>query len=165
MNTKRTHGFTLVETLVYLALYAIIMTGALVAVYSIDGSSARNTEIAMAAEEGDYLLGKIEWALSDAASIQSPASAGSTLTLTRADGSAVSVWLAGHDVRMQEGDSPAQTLNNTDVAITGLRFVHARAAGIGAEPESIEASFTLSAKTPDGRPLTRDFSATTYLRK
>jgi hypothetical protein len=163
--TECARGFTLVETLVYLALYAIIMTGALTAVYSVYESSARNETIAMVEEEGEYLLGKIDWALADAASIDSPATTGSTLDLTLQDGSTVGFWNSGGNMRIQENGAPVQTLNNSNVAITMLQFTHTLSTGNGIDPERIEASFTIFATTSDGHLLTRDFSTTKYLRK
>ncbi len=167
---KRDHaysqaGFTLIETLVYLGLYAIIILGALAAAYGMFESSAHNETAAMIEEEGDYLTTKIDWALSDAASIRLPASPGSVLSLVRSDGSSVVISSFGTSMLIQENAAPAQVLNNSSVSIVGLAFVHTLSTSDGVDPESVSASFTLDATTSDGHELSRDFSTLEYLRK
>ncbi|OGG52891.1 hypothetical protein A3H16_03435 [Candidatus Kaiserbacteria bacterium RIFCSPLOWO2_12_FULL_53_8] len=164
-RTTSCKGFTMIETLVYLALYAIIMTGLLSAVYSLIESSVHNQTVAMVEEEGNFLAGKIEWALSNAREILAPSSSGSTLSVTTFDGSPITIGLTGGDMRIQEASNPAHILNNTNVSITNLSFTHARASSDGINPESIESSFTIFATTSSGRFLSRAFSTLKYLRK
>lgn len=158
-------GFTLIETLVYLALYTIIIGGALSAVYGIFESSARNETIAMLEEEGNYLVAKIDWALSNAVSIESPASSGNTLSVTHFDGSTASLWQMGVNMRIQENTGSKKTLNNSNVSVAALSFVHARPTSDGLNPESVSASFAMYATTSDGHVLRADFSLLKYLRK
>jgi type II secretory pathway pseudopilin PulG len=158
-------GFTLIETLIYLALYTIIIGGALAAVYSMLESDARNETAAMVEEEGDFLIGKIDWVLSDTASVQSPISSGKELSITLADGSAVVFRSIAPALSIQAGSAQEQILNNTDVSVIGLTFIHSLSTSDGLDPESVSASFTLVATTSDGRVLSRDFSTLEYLRK
>ena len=169
MKTSRVpvdrRGFTLIETLVYLALYAIIMTGAITAVYSIFESSARNETIAMIEEEGDFLQGKFEWNIANASSIELPESSGSMLTLTLHDGSHVVLSSSGTNIQIAVDGGEAEILNNTNVSIPDLAFVHTLPSSDGIDPESIRASCTMQATTSDGHALSRDFSTLKYLRK
>jgi type II secretory pathway pseudopilin PulG len=158
-------GFTLIETLIYLALYTIIIGGALAAVYSMLESDARNETAAMVEEEGDFLIGKIDWVLSDTASVQSPISSGKELSITLADGSAVVFRPIASALSIHAGSAQEQILNNTDVSVIGLTFIHSLSTSDGLDPESVSASFTLVATTSDGRVLSRDFSTLEYLRK
>jgi type II secretory pathway pseudopilin PulG len=158
-------GFTLIETLIYLALYTIIIGGALAAVYSMLESDARNETAAMVEEEGDFLIGKIDWVLSDTASVQSPISSGKELSITLADGSAVVFRSIAPALSIQAGSAQEQILNNTDVSVIGLTFIHSLSTSDGLDPESVSASFTLVATTSDGHVLSRDFSTLEYLRK
>ena len=119
----------------------------------------------MVEEEGNFLAGKIEWALSNAREILAPSSSGSTLSVTTFDGSPITIGLTGGDMRIQEASNPAHILNNTNVSITNLSFTHARASSDGINPESIESSFTIFATTSSGRFLSRAFSTLKYLRK
>lgn len=168
MNTRYRsghEGFTLIETLVYLALYALIMVGAMTALYSIFASSARNAEIAMVEEEGNFLVGKIEWVLSNAETIQLPANEGAELDLTREDGSQVALWRTGSSLRIEINGAAPETLNNSNTRISDLSFIHTLPTSDGIDPERIEASFTLHATTSDGFALDRDFKTTHYVRK
>lgn len=158
-------GFTLIETLIYLALYTILFGGALAAVYSIFESGAHNETAAIVEEEGDFLVGKIDWALSNAVSVQSPADSGNRLSITFPDGSTESFRSVASTVRLQEGGAPEQTLNNTNVSVVDLSFVHTLSTSDGIDPESIAASFTIYATTSGGQVLSRDFSTLQYLRK
>lgn len=162
-NTKR--GFTLIEVLIYLGLYSIIMGGAVTAIYTIFESSAHNQAQALVQEEGGYLIGKIDWALANARVVLQPASSGTTLSVTKYDGSNTTVSLAGTDMQIQEGVIPLQTINNSNVRITSLTFTHASASADGINPESISAVFTIGVTTSDGFVFSRDFSTMKYLRK
>ena len=66
---------------------------------------------------------------------------------------------------MQVGTAPEQELNNSNVSVANLAFVHARSTGDGLDPESVSASFTMYATTSDGHALHADFSTLEYLRK
>ncbi len=67
---SKNSGFTLIETMIYIALFALIMTGTIVSIYGILGSSARNQLKAMVQEEGSFLVGKVDWSLNGASSIE-----------------------------------------------------------------------------------------------
>ncbi len=173
-------GFTLIEVLVYLSLFAIILGGAIIAAYSVFESSGRNQTSAMVQEEGDFLIGKVSWALSGAEAVNLPAvnSAGSILSVNKVTGvnsftgqTTVTPIVVDMDpvvltdIRITEGANPPQTLNNTNVQVSGLQFDHESASGDGLQPESVAASFTVSARTPNGAIISRDFSKTTYIRR
>lgn len=162
---KLKSGFTLIETLVYLSLYAVIMSGAIVAIYSIFESSARNQAQAMVQEEGSYLIGKIDWAMSNAVSIQQPTNTGSVLSITRFDHSAVTISQNGANLEFSENGAPAVSLNNTNIGVTGLLFTHTNASSDGIDPESIQAEITISATTSDGHVFSRSFTTIKFLRK
>lgn len=159
------NGFTLIETLIYLALFAIIMTGVLTSVYSVSETSSRNQAQAMVLEEGTFLVGKIDWALSGAREIDQPTSVGNTLLLTRFDGSTITIEATGTDMLLTRDSSSPQVLNNTNVSVENLTFTHIEATGDGINPESLEASFTVSTRTQGGLPLSQNFSTIKYLRK
>jgi prepilin-type N-terminal cleavage/methylation domain-containing protein len=58
-------GFTLIEVIIYLALFALLMSGFLVASFSLIESSGKDTTHSMVEAEGEYLLAKINWALAN----------------------------------------------------------------------------------------------------
>lgn len=160
-------GFTLIEVLVYLALFAILIGGAVAAAYNVVEGSGRSQTRAMLQEEGDFLTAKISWALSGAQAINSPPAdtPGSILSVTKWDAGigTVTITLAGADLTLSRAGNPAQILNNSNIQISNLNFTHTFTGGIN--PESLAADFTLSARTPNGITISQDFSTTNYLRK
>jgi hypothetical protein len=157
-------GFTLIETLCYLGLYTIIIGGMLSAIYGMFQSDAHNETQAMLEEEGDYLMGKINWVLSDTASVQSPTDSGNILTVIRSDGSSASISSVGGALHMREKVGTMQVLNNTNVSILNLTFLHLHSQNDGITPDGVSASFTMIATTSDGYTLHRDYATLQYLR-
>jgi Tfp pilus assembly protein PilE len=160
-------GFTIIETVVYLALFAILMGGAGTAAYSILESEGRNQTKAMMQEEGDFLIAKINWAVSGTSAITAPAigNTGPALGTTKYDSAigTVSIDLAGAVMELARGANPAQPLSNTNVTVSTLAFTHFYSGGTN--PEGVSASFTLSAKAVNGMPISETFATTDYLRK
>ena len=157
-------GFTLIETLVYVSLYAMIFGGMLASMYTLVESDARNETVAMMEEEGNYLIGKIDAAVLHAASVQSPAESGTALSVLVAGGSSIRITERDSSMRLQMDGSAAETLNNTDVSVQNLNFVHTLPTGDGSNPESVSVSFTLVATTSDGHLLSQEFSTLEYVR-
>lgn len=158
-------GFTLIETLVYLALFAIIIGGSLTAVYAMIESQDHNTAAAQVQEEGAYLMGKVDHALSRARAVVAPSENGGALTVALADGTTETIALDGRNVTLRRGTVSPVRLNNDNVSITALVFTHVHTDGVGAHPESVEAQMTIVATTSSGRVLSREFSTVRYLRK
>ena len=159
-RAKSTTGFTLLETLIYLALFAILIGGFVVSAYVLFESSDRTQTKALLQEEKNFLVGKINWVLRGAAIVEAPApnAAGATLTTTSYDGSTVTLEASGNDML-----SNGTALNDADVAISKLVFIRTTAPGSG--PDSVEAGFTISAKTPEGSAVWQTASTTVYLHK
>lgn len=171
-NKIAQRGFTIIEMLVYISIFAIIMSGALVSVYALASSSARNQTKAMVQEEGSFLIGKIDWALSGARAINAPAAnaSGDTLTVTRFDAltSPVVITISGGAMTITVGTGATHILNNSNVSITCPAagcFSHTSASADGINPESATSSLTISAKTSQGSPFSQFFSTVKYLRK
>lgn len=61
-------GVTLIETVIYIALLGLIMTGALTAAYNLVGAASQNSGSTAVAEEGSFVARKISWALADLSS-------------------------------------------------------------------------------------------------
>lgn len=173
MKTHTNKGFTLIETIVYLAIFAIIMTGTLSSVYAIFSSSARNQTKALAQEEGSFLLAKIDWALTGAQSINNPNAnaSGDTLSLNKFSpfsGNPLVISITGGEMTISRAGNPASILNNSNTTITcppTSCFTHTSASGDGINPESLTARFTVHATTSDGLPFSQDFTTVKYLRK
>ncbi len=159
--TTRKSGFTLIETIVYLALFAILITGIVSSAFALFETSGRNQSKAMLQEEKDFALGKINYALNGVQSpINTPAAgvSGSSLTATKYDGTVSTINLSG-SVLMLNGSA----LTNSNVTISKLVFIHTYAGG--ANPESVEAGFTIALKSANGATISQTASTTRYVRK
>jgi hypothetical protein len=158
--------------MIYLALFSIIITGGLISAYSLIESSYRNQTKAMVQEEGSFLIGKIDWALTGTQTISLPTANtfGTTLSLVRyeASTSPVVITIVSGNMTIKVGTNPTHVLNNTNVQIscppTGC-FTHSSATADGINPENATASFTISSKTSQGFSTSQFFSTVKYLRK
>src|ERR1051326_3407389 len=65
-SVKNSAGFTLIETLIYLALFGIMMGGITVVTYGLIESAGKNQTKILVQEEAGFLLGKLNWALTGA---------------------------------------------------------------------------------------------------
>lgn len=151
-------GFSLLETLVYLALFAILIGGFVVSAYSLFESNNRNAAKAMLEQEKIFVVGKLNWALSGAETVSTPVSgsSGSTLSLTKYDGTPVTVGLSSGAITVG-----GNQITNSNVTVSNLVFIHVA----GVNPESVEAGFTISTRTVDGKSVSQTASTTRYIRK
>lgn len=62
-------GFTLLETLIYIALFSVLMTGALITVYELLLSSEYNRMHISIQEEGTFIQRKLNWAFKGATDV------------------------------------------------------------------------------------------------
>jgi type II secretory pathway pseudopilin PulG len=165
----RQNAFTLIETLVYLALFSFLMTGIVVVTYSIFESSDRNQTKIMVQEEGNFLVAKISWALSGTKSFN--VNGPEELSVEKYDVSGtgttkIVIKLSGtdsHDIYLKYPDEPEPNefqLNNSNVEISNLAFVRG-----DTNPEYVRADFKINARTLNGMIVSQDFSMVKYLRK
>ncbi len=168
-NSKTQFGFTLIEVIIYLGLFTFLIVSSILAAYSLMSSSAKNQSTAMILEEGSFILGKIDWALSSASEAEVTLN-GTKLKITKFDGSVIYFIIntASGNISIQRGLSEAQDLNNSNVSITcqnGWCFSRTIATGDGIKPEKVEVGFTLNALASDGRPISHEFSTVKFIRK
>lgn len=70
MFITKKFGFSLIETIIYIALFGLIMTSALVTAYQLIVSSNEINYRTLIDEEASFLLAKIDWALTGAPTAQ-----------------------------------------------------------------------------------------------
>src|SRR3989344_1460523 len=128
-------GFTLIETLIYIALFSMIIGGAFMAAYQlIDGASKLNTKSATE-QEINFVLRKIDWALTGVDPTQPiipPSGYSDTLTLTKYDGNTVDIKLNANKIEIKETAGPNLFLPLTtdNVKVTTLQFKYIILIGI-----------------------------------
>ncbi len=155
-------GFTLIETIIYAAIVTMIMLFSIFTLYQVIHSSEKIRTQAEIHEELNFILGKLNYAITGADYINSPAqgTTGTTLSITKTNfGSNPLVFdLLNSDVRLKEGSSAALPLDNTNVIVDSITFQHLPATPYA--PRGIKTVITVHAST-----YTETISAVNYLRK
>jgi len=164
-NPKTTHyplptrdGFTLIETIIYAALFSTIIGLVIGAVYQIvDGSGALEKSITTDTE-AHFLTRKIEWALSSVSVINLPASGatGATLSVDKVSyaENPIIFDLDANNLRIKKGAGNPIILNSSNVVISDLQFQHLAPGTY--RPAAVQFSFKANGE---------NYSTTIYLRK
>ncbi len=162
-------GFTLIEVIIYIALFSILMGGAyIVAFQLIDNSGKLNTRNTVQGE-GNFVMRKLDWALTSVdPSFTTTPSSGTTsnLRVKKYDGTKVEVCLDSNKIKIHEGtfgsctdpDYLPITTDNIIVKASSLSFQYILASGSG--PFGITANFTITSNGVDF-----PFTITKYIRK
>ncbi|MBI3631231.1 MAG: prepilin-type N-terminal cleavage/methylation domain-containing protein [Candidatus Sungbacteria bacterium] len=140
-------GFTLIETIVYIALFALMLTTVVLAVFQVLQGSAQVNGRATIQDEENFVLRKIDWALGsiDPTKAFTPSVGYSTtLSLTRyGDSQPVIIRINGTKVEMSEdGGTTYLPITTGNVTVTQLGFGYIAPTGTG--PAGITASTTIS---------------------
>jgi len=143
-------GFTLIEALIYTALFSFIIGGAILAVYSIlDGSARTDTALTRDAE-ARFVLQKIAWALNSKTTLIAPAddSSGDSLSLVKTISgtpTTISININNGRVYLTRNAGPAVPLTSERISVDSLLF-HNRASAAGA-PRAIEVTIAINGTT------------------
>ncbi len=144
-------GFTLIEAIIYIALLSVLMAGVLLATYSIFQTSGSLSSKTIVQEEGNFVLRKIDWALTGTSSLSlvttpAPGAYASALSLTRYDGTQIDIRLnnATQLIELREGGlgGTYYPITTANVSATNLQFHYLAPSGTG--PAGIEASTTIN---------------------
>lgn len=132
-------GLTLIETILYIALWSFIMSSVMLTVYGIAQNGDLFAKRNVASDEGEFVTAKLNWALGDMASITTPSSgSGSSLSITRNDGTVVEVRLTGDVIEMRIAGGSYIPLTTANVSVSSLEFTR-----ISGTPAGIQASTTI----------------------
>lgn len=154
-------GFTLIETIIYLALFTIIVGGGMVATYQVIEGTVASYNYLVLQEEANFLFRKINWALTGSTVITVNSSALIVSKLISGMYTQLTFAPDGTAITLQRTGAPV-ALNSDSIFVSNLVFSDIPAAG--AKPRGITTSFTLTT-AQNGRVATQSFSTTKYLRK
>lgn len=157
-SDNKNKAFTLIETIIYAALFSVIIGLTIGAVYNIiEGSDDLQKNI-IADAEAHFLMRKIGWVLTGVSAINLPVSGatGASLSVDKTSYSQNPVVfdLDSGNMRIKKDIGSPVILNNANITVSDLEFQHL-AAGLY-RPAAIKVSFKVN-----GEP----FSTTIYLRK
>ncbi len=148
-HNQKTKGFTLIETVIYIALFTIIMSLILTAFFQIFGSYNQNKGRIEIEGEANFIMQKIIWAMSGAQTINSPAlnATSSTLSINKFNyaSNPIVFSLSSSTAMLSRGGSMALPISNNIVKISKLEFEHLPAQGD--VPEGVKITLSVSATT------------------
>ena len=151
-------GITLIETLIYIALFIIIMGGALFASYSIILSQESNKNKIILQEEANFIYRKFTWALNGSVISQISTT---TLKLIKNSGEQINFSYESPYLYIEilpEGRLP---LNSGVVSVSDVEFRKTTEFGY---PDRISIDFILTV-FDGGRSNSENFSFWKYLRQ
>ena len=157
---KEFAGLTLIETIIYLALFTIIIGGSLIAVYQILQASTQSQEYALIEEEGNFLMGKLVWAIDTADSVSQPTrnETGQRLEMSISPGPGPITFDGADGANLTMlGD----ILNSDSIRVEDVTFTHTDVLDDG-QPPRIDFSFKLTSKVTGN---SQTFSFTKYVRE
>lgn len=145
-------GLTLIEIIVYIALFMLLIGGGMISAFYIIDSSERNKSDLSITTEAQFLLRKIDWALT---SVDSVSVSSDTLIVDKSDSTEIRINLLDNRARLsRDGGSSWEYLTAERIFIEDLTFNHTNAT----PPtfDYVEVSFTANGK---------EFEMLKYLRK
>jgi prepilin-type N-terminal cleavage/methylation domain-containing protein len=162
LHTSRafSRGFTLIETIMYLAIFGILMSGAIVAAYSLLEGGGRNVTAIQIQEEGTFLNRKLNYVLTGATAEDLNVSEGGTKLKVKRLDLEQTITLAGNGTSVtlqRDGGAPLElTSGRYEVTgpASGAMFTIVPASG--GKPSSVTTSFRV-----EGKP----FLFRTYVRQ
>lgn len=152
-------GITLIELLIYMGLFSgfmVLLSGLFVSILDVQRESVETARIE---EDSQYLFSKLEYDISRAEGVITPAANGAssqTLTLTTPEGYQISYSLENNQLKIASGSS-VQNLTHPEVMVTNLNFYRL---GSDGKP-TITTDITLQSSYPEQtNPETRDLNYT-----
>ncbi|MFZ2621122.1 MAG: prepilin-type N-terminal cleavage/methylation domain-containing protein [Minisyncoccia bacterium] len=160
-SKKNSGGFTIIEVVIYIALFSILMTGCLTVAYQLlDGSGKLNSK-SVIENEGNFVLRKFAWVLTGIDPAIVPTTGGSgclqTLTISKTDSTVSPVVIRLNTIsginyiEIQRNGGSFYPITTINVSPTCLKF-----SLISGTPTGVSAIATISGV---------DFSMTKYVRK
>jgi len=157
-----TKAFTLLETLLYLALAALILGGILGGVYNLMLAATQDGSRALALQEGNFILGKFLWALEGAKSFV-VRDGGQTLEVNNYNGNFLTFSFSNGYIELAKDSAGMDPLNSQSTPVANLLFTNI--AALGGQPEGIIINFTIQASGSAGKNTIQNFSLTEYLKQ
>ncbi len=125
VRTASQAGVTLVELLIYMGLFMgflLLLSGLFVSILDVQRESVETARIE---EDSQFLFSRLQYDISRAVEITTPAGNGETsqsLTMTSPEGIEINYLLENNQIKIASSSSPVQNLSHPEVAVTQLNF-------------------------------------------
>lgn len=167
-NLEPRSGFTLVETLIYAAVLAVLTGSVIATFYQIVGSQTQGRVRNEVQTEANFLMGKVEWALAGAAAINVPVAGATSTTLSVnkynfATNPLVFSLVSG-TFQLARGTGSPVVLNSSDVKVQG--FVAQHVSSAGGLPDAVNITLSVAASSSEwATAVSTTLQNTVYLKK
>jgi type II secretory pathway component PulJ len=151
-------GFTLLETMIYLALFALIIGGGLLAVFQILQGSGSNENQILVLEEANFLMHKIDSALTGASNITVSENSFSVVK----DSALLKFSAVDKNLNIKRNAEPEIIINSSRMAISNVSME--KLEGSSSQPDGIRIGFTITSRQ-GGRNFSQNVSTIKYLRQ
>ncbi len=140
------NGFTLIETIIYIALFGILMTSTLVTVYELLSSGEINKNALIIQTEETFINSKLRWAITGSTAVTAPG--GDKLIVTPAAhlpfGQLI-FYVENEILYMKRDANPPDALTSTDMIVSN--FLTTVTPATAALPEYVQIKYQLN-QTP-----------------
>lgn len=164
---KSSAGFTLLETLLYSVIFAVILSFTVVSFYQILGSHGQNQAKLIVQNEANFFMQKIIWAFSGAKTINQFSVSSSTLSFSidkyNPSDNPIVFTFSGGGLNFSRGGGAPIRLSNNNVQITNIAGSYNPASG--ATPASLSLSFSVQSSSTDPNRQPISLQSKFYLRK
>ncbi len=157
-NSNHNQGFTLIEALLYMALFVVIFSAAGLSAFYITASGQQLKTNLVFQEETGFILKKLDWVFMGVESVNDPpsSSSGSRLSLMR-DGKLLEMRLSDGKMQIKIGEGDYEDLNNDFVLVSDLVFENLPPVGVARQ---VKISFVVS----DNYGRTQSFAVVKLLK-
>lgn len=111
------NGFTLIETIIYIALFGVLMTSALITVYELLGSVEINKTALVTQTEGTFINSKLRWAITGFTIVTSHENILSIVPATHITFSQLTFYVDDKILYIKRDTNPPESLTSTDMNI------------------------------------------------
>jgi len=164
---KKCDGFTLIEVIIYTAIFASMIGFLAVSVFQLLDTQKSGQDRISVESETDFLIGKIDWALSGAQSINLPVAntTGTVLSINKINYSdnPIVFDIASGTARITKGASAPIQLTSGDVSINKFEVNHLPQ--VANRPEGISIIITAIASTTAQVQASTTINNSFYLNK
>ena len=163
VHLNKSRGFTLFETVIYVALFGILLGGAVLSSFEIISSIGRSKKEALLEVEGNFLLSKVAWALSGSVWVTAPVY-NSTTTMLGINviypiSDTYLISAGSNSLLFSKTGVASESLVGNDVIVKNVTFFHSGTSTV----EYVAVNFTLETHADSGEILSANFSQIDYL--
>ncbi|HET8671680.1 MAG TPA: prepilin-type N-terminal cleavage/methylation domain-containing protein [Candidatus Saccharimonadales bacterium] len=160
-------GFTLVELLLVMALFAMLLTALtdmFVSTMNVRSETAANSSVT---EDGRFMLSRIAYDINRASSITTPASLGASSSILEivVDGVTFTYELVGGNLQLTDMATGSNRTNNLNSSETTVSAVSFQRLGNASGKDTIRLSFTLTSTTEQKQGYRSETFTTTVGRR